>query len=294
MIKTTSKLALGSANFGLDYGVANNSGRISASELIDILLFAKNACIEVIDTAQAYGDSESRIGSLCDENKFNFVTKIGAEFTNSALDHSVISSVKQSCRRLNQSRLYAVMLHCPEILLSDQGSEVVRGLQMLKEQGIISKVGVSIYSPEILTAISRVVKLDIIQVPFNVFDQQILSSGWSDKLKSNGVEIHTRSVFLQGLLLLQRSSLPDYFMTYWPAHFDSWYKFLNYSRADALEVALKFALQQDWIDKIVVGVDNVSQLKALVEIEKSSELKDFPLLGCNDPNLINPSKWSLA
>ena len=278
MIKTTSKLALGSANFGLDYGVANNSGRISASELIDILLFAKNACIEVIDTAQAYGDSESRIGSLCDENKFNFVTKIGAEFTNSALDHSVISSVKQSCRRLNQSRLYAVMLHCPEILLSDQGSEVVRGLQMLKEQGIIS----------------RVVKLDIIQVPFNVFDQQILSSGWSDKLKSNGVEIHTRSVFLQGLLLLQRSSLPDYFMTYWPAHFDSWYKFLNYSRADALEVALKFALQQDWIDKIVVGVDNVSQLKALVEIEKSSELKDFPLLGCNDPNLINPSKWSLA
>ena len=89
---------------------------------------------------------------------------------------------------------------------------------MLKEQGIVSKVGVSIYSPEILTAISGVVKLDIVQVPFNVFDQQILSSGWSDKLKGNGVEIHTRSVFLQGLLLMQQSSLPDYFIKYWPAH----------------------------------------------------------------------------
>ena len=294
MSKCASNLALGSANFGLDYGLANNTGKISASELSDILLFAKKACIEVIDTAQAYGDSESRMGSLCDDNKFNFVTKIGAEFTNSTLDHSVISSVKQSCKRLNQSRLYAVMLHRPEILLSDFGSEVVRELQMLKEQGIISKVGVSIYSPEILTDISRVVKLDIIQVPFNVFDQQILSSGWSEKLKSNGVEIHTRSVFLQGLLLMQQSDLPKYFTKYWPAHFDAWYKFLNYNRADPLEVALKFALQQNWIDKVVVGVDSVSHLNALVKIENSSEQVEFPLLGSNDPNLINPSNWVLT
>ena len=294
MTKTNSKLALGSANFGLDYGLANKSGKVSASELADIFLFAQEACIDVIDTAQAYGDSEARIGSLCDDTQFNFVTKIGAEVTNESFDHNVISSVKQSCRRLNQSRLYAVMLHRPEVLLSDQGREVVRELQVLKEQGIISKVGVSIYSPEILMAISRLLKLDIVQVPFNVFDQQILTSGWSDKLKNNGVEIHTRSVFLQGLLLMHRSSLPDYFKKYWPAHFDAWYKFLNHNKAEALEVALKFALHQDWIDKIVVGVDNVSQLKALVEIEKSSEPIDFQLLGCNDPNLINPSKWELA
>lgn len=289
-----SKLALGSANFGLDYGLANKSGKILESELANILLFAHKACIEVIDTAQAYGDSEVRIGSICDDAQFKFVTKIGAEVGNGSFDQNVTSSVKQSCKNLNQSRLYAVMLHRPEILLSDHGSEVVRELQMLKEQGIISKVGVSIYAPEILINISRVIKLDIVQVPFNVFDQQILSSGWSEKLKSNGVEIHTRSVFLQGLLLLQRSSLPDYFINYWPAHFDAWYEFLNYNRADPLGIALKFALQQDWIDKIVVGVDSVSQLNALVEIEKYSELTDFPLLGCNDPNLINPSKWSLA
>lgn len=293
MNKLPSKLALGSANFGLDYGLANNSGKISESELSDILFFAQEACIEVLDTAQAYGDSESRIGSICDDAQFKFVTKIGAEVANWSFDQNVASIVKQSCRRLNQSRLYAVMLHRPEVLLGNQGREVVRELQMLKEQGIVSKVGVSIYSPEILTAISGIFKLDIIQVPFNLFDQQILSSGWSDRLKSNGVEIHTRSVFLQGLLLMQRSSLPEYFIKYWLAHFDAWYKFLSYNRADALEVALKFALHQEWIDKIVVGVDSVSQLKALMEIEKSSEPTDFPTLGCNDPNLINPSKWDL-
>ena len=294
MNKIPSKLALGSANFGLDYGVANSSGKISSNELADILLYAKKACIEIIDTAQAYGDSEARIGSLCDDNKFNFVTKIGVELTNGSRDQNLTNSVKQSCRRLNQSRLYAVMLHRPEVLLGDRGREVVRDLYKLKEEGVVSKVGVSIYSPEILTAISGVVKLDIVQVPFNLFDQQILSSGWSDKLKSAGVEIHTRSVFLQGLLLLQRSGVPEYFIKYWPDLFNAWYEFLNYNRADALKVALKFALHQDWIDKIVVGVDSVSQLDAIIEIEKSSEPIDFPILCCNDPNLINPSKWDLA
>ena len=293
MCKTTSKLALGSANFGLNYGVANNAGKISTTELADILLFAQEACIELIDTAQAYGDSEVRIGSLFDGARFNFVTKIGAEFTNQILEQNVINSVKESCSRLNQSRLYAVMLHRPEVLLSNHGSEVVRALQVLKEQGIVSKVGVSVYSPKILTAISRIVKLDIIQVPFNIFDQQILSSGWSEKLKNKGVEIHTRSVFLQGLLLMQRTSLPNYFERYWPAQFDNWYKFLNHNRANPLEVALKFALHQDWIDKIVVGVDSVSQLKALIKIERSLEPIDFPQLGSDDPNLINPSNWNL-
>ena len=294
MAENISKLALGSANFGLDYGLANGSGKISESELSEILFFAQEACIEIVDTAQAYGDSEARIGSLCGDAHFNFVTKIGAEFSNRSFGYNIFSSVQQSCKRLNQSRLYAVMLHRPEVLLGNQGREVVRELQILKENGIVSKVGVSIYSPEILTDLSRVFELDIVQVPFNLFDQQVLSSGWSDKLKSAGVEIHTRSVFLQGLLLMQRSSLPKYFMKYWPGHFQAWYEFLDYNGADALEVALKFALHQDWIDRVVVGVDSVSQLKALVEIENGLGQIDFPLLGCNDPNLINPSQWALA
>lgn len=293
MNNTTSKLALGSANFGLDYGVANNFGRISESELSKILLFAQESRIDVIDTAQAYGDSETRIGSLCNGNQFNFVTKIGAEFTNQTLDHDVINCVNECCSRLNQPRLYAVMLHRPEVLLGNQGNVVARELQILKEQGIISKVGVSIYSPAILTAISSVLAVDIVQVPFNLFDQQILSSGWSEELKSNGVEIHTRSVFLQGLLLMPQSDLPNYFMKYWPDQFNAWYEFLNDNKVDALEVALKFALKQDWIDRIVVGVDSALQLKAMVEIEKSSAPVDVPRLACNDSNLINPSQWSL-
>ena len=155
------------------------------------------------------------------------------------------------------------MLHRPEVLLGNHGRSIIKDLLTLKEQSVISKVGISVYSPNIIGAISKLFQLDIVQAPFNIFDQQILSSGWSDKLKENGVEIHTRSVFLQGLLLMKQSTLSNYFTKNWPDHFDTWYKFLKFNRADALDIALNFALKQDWIDKVVVGVDSVSQLRAL-------------------------------
>ena len=192
------------------------------------------------------------------------------------------------------SRGFTVMLHRPEILLGDFGSIVIKELSMLKERDIISKIGVSIYSPEILEEISKIVRLDIVQAPFNVFDQQILSSGWSYKLKEGGVEIHTRSVFLQGLLLMQRSTLNTYFSSNWPDLFNAWYKFLNDHNAGALDVALNFALKQDWIDKVVVGVDSVSHLRLLVEIEKSPISLDLPEISCDDPKLITPSKWKFV
>jgi aryl-alcohol dehydrogenase-like predicted oxidoreductase len=293
MNRRMSKIALGTANFGLKYGLANNIGRVPKSELEKILSVAETAGVRFIDTAQSYGDSENRIGSLCNKN-FSIVTKMGPNLETGYANNSMRSLVEQSCKRLERSQLYAVMLHRPEVLFSSISKQIVRELNEMKDQNIISKIGVSIYSPEILTAISKIVKLDIVQVPFNIFDQQILSSGWSDKLKWDGVEIHARSVFLQGLLLMQQSSLPCYFTKYWRAHFDSWYKFLNDNSVDALEVAFKFALHQDWIDRIVVGVDSVSHLQTLLEIEESSEAIDFPLLGCTDANLINPSKWDLA
>lgn len=294
MNKTISKLVLGSANFGLEYGLTNTSGKISESELKNILCLAEGAGVEVVDTAQAYGDSESRIGALCSDYRFKIVTKINPDLDNGFVKNSVTNSVNQSCRRLNQSRLYAVMLHRPEALLGDYGNIIVNELLTLKEQDKVNKIGISIYTPEILGELSKKIQLDIVQAPFNIFDQQLLLSGWSDKLKENGVEIHTRSVFLQGLLLIQEPSLPKYFTKNWPGLFRSWYSFLGKNNAGALGVALNFALKQGWIDKVVVGVDNVEQLRTLVEQETSSISLDFPQIECNDPNLINPSMWRLT
>ena len=100
--------------------------------------------------------------------------------------------------------------------MGSHGTAIVKELLVLRERNIISKIGISIYSPEILEEISELCCFDIVQAPFNIFDQQLLLSGWSDKLKEIGVEIHTRSVFLQGLLLMKQASLPTYFSNNWP------------------------------------------------------------------------------
>ncbi|MDC0580889.1 aldo/keto reductase [Amylibacter sp.] len=292
MANHESKLVLGSANFGLDYGLSNNSGKISESELIKIFNEASASRVNIIDTAQAYGDSEVRIGSHNASN-INIITKINIGCRSNNSRKSVIRQVEESCERLKCRNLYAVMLHRPEVLLDDCGPRIISELLSLKEDLITTKIGVSIYSPDILEEISKLVKFDIIQAPFNIFDQRILTSGWADRLKENGTEIHTRSVFLQGLLLMRESNLPKYFSNNWPNLFNSWFEFLKSSRNDALTTSLDFVLQQPWIDNTVVGVDSAIQLKSLVNIENISDTQCYPQLNCGDENLIDPSKWKL-
>ena len=294
MNNTNSKLALGSANFGLNYGLVNTSGKISDCELEQILAFAFKSRIEVIDTAQAYGDSEQRIGALSNVYSFKIATKIGINLDADPLKNNIGGCVDLSLKRLNQSRLYAVMLHRPEILMGNEGSVIIEELRSLKDQNLISKIGISIYSPDILEEMFKLYQFDIVQAPFNIFDQQLLLSDWNYRLKERNVEIHTRSVFLQGLLLVQRQKLHNYFFGNWPNLFNDWYEFLRCNNVDALAVALKFALKQDWIDKVVVGVDSVSHLRSLVDIEKSTISLDYPKIECDDPNLINPSRWNLS
>jgi len=293
MNKTSSKLILGSANFGLNYGVANQSGKISKSELAKILAEAKAAGIEMIDTAQAYGNSESRIGCLLGDKRLKLITKISSGLEEKYAPNRVSSLVQKSCERLKRPNLYAVMIHKPEILLSPNGKEIIKELEVLKEQNVISKLGVSIYSSDILSEITTRINLDIIQAPFNIIDQNILLSGWVERLKDNNIEIHTRSAFLQGLLLLTKSNLHSYFTNNWPKLFQKWFDFLDSNSNDAVYCALSYVLNQPWIDKVVVGVDSSSQLKSLVHVEKSFAPTNFPELKCSDENLTNPSKWKL-
>ena len=287
-----SKLVLGSANFGSDYGITNDFGKISTSKLSLILREAQLAGIEIIDTAQAYGDSEKQIGAN-NNSAFDIVTKIGVGLDKSFQDNCICRLVLNSLERLNQPSLYAVMLHRPEVLLSEYGNKIVNELEALKAKNVVSRIGVSIYSPDILDDISGVMDMDIIQAPFNIFDQRLLASGWSEKLKDKGIEIHSRSVFLQGLLLRSRAKLPAYFKKNWPDIFSAWFNFVKNSGTDAATIALSFALKQSWIDKVVVGVDSSMQLKNLIEIENSPIPAIFPNLKCDDERLIDPSEWKL-
>jgi aryl-alcohol dehydrogenase-like predicted oxidoreductase len=292
MPNSGSKLVLGSANFGLRYGISNNGGKLEKTELINILNLAEASGIKTIDTAQAYGDSEQRLGSLL-RSKFDVITKIGVNLVSSHANNQMTSLVVESLDRLAVDRLSAVLLHRPELLLGPDGPVIASELNNLKEKGLTDKIGISIYSSEILAKINKLIELDIVQVPFNLFDQRILKSGWSEKLKEKGTEIHTRSTFLQGLLLMKRSEIPKYFSKNWPTLFEEWFYFQRKTGAPADEITLDFALKQSWIDKIVVGVDNALQLDRLLQIEVSKRCKSSPYFDVDDIDLLDPSRWRI-
>ena len=288
-----SRLALGTANFSQAYGVANEVGKLNKSELYNILTLVRKFNINVIDTAQAYGETEVLLGSQNLE-QLNVVTKIGINSNFSHCREDIQQLVEDSCHRLRINKLYAVMLHRPEMLISSEGREIFNALQTLKKEDKVLKIGVSIYSPLILDEIMDKFDIDIVQVPFNLFDNRMETTGWSERLVERQVEIHARSVFLQGLLLMSKEKLPRFFMQKWPRIFKEWYSFLDKSRVDAKHIALKFALSRHWIDKVVVGIDSSFQLEELLGIENCIGQYDVPQFSVVDEDLIDPSRWKIS
>ena len=287
-----SRLALGTANFGLNYGINNEAGKLAKSEIDKIVEIASSSGISAVDTAQAYGDSEARIGAI-ENHKFHIITKFSSQDYYNISKSSIKASIMKSMKNLKTQHLYGLLVHHPEILLGPESRKIIRSLHELKEDGLVKKIGLSIYEPNILNKLFNIFDFDLIQVPFNVFDQRIMSSGWVDKLKESSVEIHVRSVFLQGLLLKESHQLNDYFYRNWKTLFDTWFYIQKKENKSASILALEHVISQKWVDKIVVGVDNAYQLKSLISIEKQPGHKNLEGLACADNRLVNPSNWQL-
>ncbi len=286
------RLALGTAQFGQAYGVANQEGQVSCNEIKSIINFCKNIDINTIDTAINYGNSEKLLGEI-GVNDFQVITKIPSIPDSCPNIRSWLSDqVELSLNRLNLSSLYGIMLHKPEQLFGSQGSELLQSLIDQKELGKVQKLGVSIYDPYELTNILSIYHFGIIQCPFNLVDRRLVTTGWLDKLKKEDIEIHTRSCFLQGLLAMPRGDLPEKFNK-WEGLWDQWHNWLNDNSFSAIEACLNFIKSYDAIDKVVVGVDNLNQLEQIVEANRKKNHQEFfPDISSDDIDLINPSNWS--
>ena len=293
MAKAASKLVLGTANFGVDYGINNPSGKVSGGELTRILDLAQQSGIGKVDTAQAYGDSEARLGPRLSPT-LKVITKFGVGQDHGYQRGSLHGLVQESLDRLNRDSLYGLMLHRPEQLLSKTGADLIHDLRDLQQAGLVEKIGVSIYGPDLLPEITQALDLDIIQAPFNMFDHRLQRSGWAERLKASGTEIHVRSAFLQGLLLMSRQNLNPWFTQNWPEVFDRWFTYQQEAGETADQIALGFVLDQPWIDHVVVGVDSADQLSQLVYIESNRAAAAHSGFAVDDLSLIDPSKWKLS
>lgn len=287
------KLALGTAQFGLDYGVANKLGRVNLEGVKTILDLARSAGIRTLDTATAYGNSEAMLG-MAGIAGFEVITKI-PPFPMDALNDIggwIRKTVSESLTSLKTDSLRGLLLHRPLEQLNEVGDKTYQTLVDLKLQGVVEKIGISIYQPQDLDKLIPRFSFDIIQAPLNILDRRLISSGWLQKLKQNGVEVHTRSAFLQGLLLMNPEERPDYFSSWTQLlnRFDQWRVSQGIT---ALQACLGFLYQLDDIDRIIVGTDSAQQLQEIINIDLQAELAVPDDLESSDEALINPARWTL-
>lgn len=285
-----SKLALGTVQFGMPYGVANQRGNISFAEVQDILSTAKSSGIDTLDTAIAYGNSEQRLGEI-GVSSWKVISKLPKmpESTPDIL-YWVQETVSGSLARLQLSKLYGLLLHHPEQLLQNEGQELYNSLKILKEEGWVDKIGISIYSPRELDVLSSYFAFDLVQSPCSILDRNLVQSGWLDRLKQSEVEIHVRSVFLQGLLLMKPQERPEKFNR-WQSFWHQWDDWLHHSNISPLQACLNYVFSLPDISKIVIGIDSLSQLEEILNIKNVNlEFPDF--IANNDSDLIYPSNWT--
>lgn len=286
------KLSLGTVQFGLPYGVANQNGQVSFEEANRIIQFARENGIKNLDTAIAYGSSEEVLGKIGVKD-FQIVSKL-PEIPKDIQNKKkwILQSVEESLSRLKTSSLYALLLHRSDDLTYSFRDEIFDTMDQLKKSGKVEKFGVSIYNKRELEKIYEPSRIDIVQSPLNVVDRSLVKSGWLEKLKRLGCEVQIRSVFLQGLLLMKEEQRPRKFNR-WDSIWKAWESFLIQNHLSATRACLGFVQSVIGIDQLIVGVDSLSQLMEIFKNYTSDFKISIPEeFSSEDPYLINPSLWN--
>jgi aryl-alcohol dehydrogenase-like predicted oxidoreductase len=287
------KLGLGTVQFGLDYGVSNSDGRTPVNEARCILDYAASVGVQVLDTSPSYGVSEQVLGTVVgNRGPFKVVTKTRPRV---ASPDELRSDLQMSLCALSRSSVYGLLVHRSADLLSGNGAGLYAELVRLKEQGLVEKIGVSIYTASEIEALLDRYSIDLLQIPFNVLDQRLLIGGHLRRAKDLGIECHARSVFLQGLLLMSPESLTDRFNCL-EDHLRNYRRFIAEHGFTPVSAALGFALQVPEIDVVLCGVNTLAQLEEIADVALENpthvDAMEFGKFAIDNERLLNPSLWS--
>jgi len=293
------KIGLGTVQFGLAYGVSNLQGITQATEVIEILTLAWKSGITILDTAASYGMSEEIIGQSIPEGmSFKIITKTPL-FKKNRIDKVDATRLKetflQSLKRLRQPAIYGLLVHQANDLLVSGGPYLWQVMEDLRAAGLVKKIGVSVYSPREIEEILEKYRPDFIQLPVNVFDQRMIQGGYLKRLKNHGIEIHSRSVFLQGLLLMAPEQISPYFDPIRPTIMQ-YHSTMQNQRISPIAAALGFVYQQPEIDYFIVGVNNQAHLEEIINVVHNIGTLgnlDFSVYAVHEESMINPSLWRL-
>jgi aryl-alcohol dehydrogenase-like predicted oxidoreductase len=285
------RLAIGTVQFGLPYGVANTRGQVPPEDVAAILSEARAAGCDTVDTAMAYGEAETVLGAVGVDG-WRVVTKLPPV----PQDERDVTgwarrAMEQSLTRLRLGSVHGLLLHRPQEIFGPHGAALIAALDAIRAGGLAAHAGVSIWSPGELANLLQAFDFSLVQAPFNHFDRRLITSGWLAKLRDRRIELHVRSIFLQGLLLLPTEARPAAF-TRWAPLFDARDQWLQSVSLSAVDAAVGDALAHAEIDRVVVGVETLEQWRQVQAAAASSRLCVSPAaLGTEDDELINPARW---
>ncbi len=288
------KLGLGTVQFGLDYGIANPGGRVPEDEVGEILELASAAGVQVLDTAPAYGHAQAVLGRwLRPEDGFRIISKTVA-VSSPVIGEQEVATVQAafdaSLAALNVERIAGVLVHQADDLLKPGGERLYACLEEWRVQGRVAKVGVSVYERRQIEAILERYPMDLVQLPLNVFDQRLVRDGTLRALADRGIEIHARSVFLQGLLLMHEEALPA-FSTPWRQVIHAFHADVRRAGTTPLAAALAFVNQRPEIDVVLVGVASLEQWRQCLSALEHPPTLAWDRYAVDDPRLVDPRLW---
>ncbi|MGY4688927.1 aldo/keto reductase [Salibacterium sp. K-3] len=293
MIRSINQIVIGTAQFGMNYGITNKEGQTDKKQVSEILNKAYDHGIEKLDTAAIYGNSESILGNINKTKSYFINTKIPpvSGVAKNFLEYTFIDSLSN----LQCNKIEGMFIHDSNDLINDR--TIIEKLSSWKEEGYINKIGVSVYEEkEINQIISNSFPIDLIQLPINIFDQRLLQSDILNQIKKNNITIQARSVFLQGLLLENSTKIIKNHPAYKKYH-----EILGEISAEhqlsQLEFALLFIFQVDQLDEMIIGINNSKQLEEIIKsFNKIKSLHHLLKISWNElaiPNksLIDPRLW---
>jgi aryl-alcohol dehydrogenase-like predicted oxidoreductase len=288
------KIGLGTVQFGMKYGVNNTLGKVSYTTARKIVqYYCESVIAPVFDTANVYGDSEYVLGKLFTELRIDADSCVISKFSRGITTRSNLQEAFQkTIKNLHVNRLYAFLAH--EANVMQKHPDIYNELLRLKKEGYVQKIGISAYFPsEVQWFINHKIPLDLIQIPYNVLDRRF--EPFLKEYKNAGIEIHTRSAFLQGLFFREIDSLPDYFNPVKPKI--AFIKQLaNANDLSLNKLLLIFCLSQPNIDRVIIGVDSEDNIQN--NMVSTEDLYKFERvegeMNIKDPvneDMILPFKW---
>ena len=288
---TLKKFIIGTAQIGSIYGISNErKKKLSFIEIKKILKKSRSLGIKDLDTAISYNND--KILGKVGVKSFNINTKVSIFKFKKKNDITKFYEKKiiKSLKNLKIKKFNSILIHNPDELKKDNNSELIyKSLILLKKKKLFRKIGISIYNFNQLKRLLKYYKFDIIQLPFNVFDQRLIKNNFIEKLHSKKIEIHVRSIFLQGLLLMKNNKINKKFKK-WKKAINKWAEYTQDDRLIKLNTCINFVKSNSRISRILVGVNSVKELEEINNSKfKCINLPNFKLINKN--KLINATYW---